>query len=105
MSAIRHVEKSGVSIAFTATEKQGGSDIRRNMTKAKPVGRPGPGREYILTGHKWFCSAAGADIIFVIAQTEKGPGCFLVPRRLPDGTRNPISIERLKDKLGNKSNA
>ncbi|WP_432770921.1 acyl-CoA dehydrogenase family protein [Sphingopyxis sp.] len=75
------------------------------MTEAKPAGQSGPGREYILTGHKWFCSAAGADIIFVIAQTEKGPGCFLVPRWLPDGTRNPISLERLKDKLGNKSNA
>ncbi|MFC3787138.1 putative acyl-CoA dehydrogenase [Sphingopyxis italica] len=102
---IPHGEKSGISIAFTATEKQGGSDIRRNMTEAKPAGQPGPGREYILTGHKWFCSAAGADIIFVVAQTEKGPGCFLVPRWLPDGTRNPISLERLKDKLGNKSNA
>lgn len=102
---IPHWEKSGISIAFTATEKQGGSDIRRNSTQAKPAGAPGPGREYILTGHKWFCSAAGADIIFVVAQTEKGPGCFLVPRWLPDGTRNPISLERLKDKLGNKSNA
>lgn len=102
---IPHEEKRGISIAFTATEKQGGSDIRRNMTEAKPTGQPGPGREYILTGHKWFCSAAGADIIFVVAQTEKGPGCFLVPRWLPDGSRNPISLERLKDKLGNKSNA
>lgn len=102
---IPHDQKTGISIAFTATEKQGGSDIRRNMTEAKPAGQPGPGREYILTGHKWFCSAAGADIIFVVAQTEKGPGCFLVPRWLPDGTRNPISLERLKDKLGNKSNA
>jgi putative acyl-CoA dehydrogenase len=102
---ISHAEKTGISIAFTATEKQGGSDIRRNMTEARPAGQAGPGREYILTGHKWFCSAAGADIIFVVAQTEKGPGCFLVPRWLPDGTRNPISLERLKDKLGNKSNA
>lgn len=102
---IPHQEKSGISIAFTATEKQGGSDIRRNMTEAKPARQPGPGREYILTGHKWFCSAAGADVIFVIAQTEKGPGCFLVPRWLPDGNRNPISLERLKDKLGNRSNA
>jgi putative acyl-CoA dehydrogenase len=102
---IPHEQKTGISIAFTATEKQGGSDIRRNMTRALPAGQTGPGREYILTGHKWFCSAAGADIIFVVAQTEKGPGCFLVPRWLPDGTRNPISLERLKDKLGNKSNA
>ena len=102
---IPHSQKNGISIAFTATEKQGGSDIRRNATTAVPAGQPGPGREYLLTGHKWFCSAAGADIIFVVAQTEKGPGCFLVPRWLPDGTRNPISLERLKDKLGNKSNA
>ncbi len=102
---ISHAEKTGISIAFTATEKQGGSDIRRNMTEARPAGQPGPGREYLLTGHKWFCSAAGADIIFVVAQTDKGPGCFLVPRWLPDGSRNPISLERLKDKLGNKSNA
>lgn len=102
---IPHWEKSGVSIAFTATEKQAGSDIRRATTEARPAGKAGPGQEYILHGHKFFCSAAGADIIFVVAQTEKGPGCFLVPRWLPDGSRNPISLERLKDKLGNKSNA
>lgn len=102
---IPHWEKKGISIAFTSTEKQGGSDIRRNSTLAAPTGQRGPGNEYVLTGHKWFCSAAGADIIFVVAQTENGPGCFLVPRWLPDGTRNPISLERLKDKLGNKSNA
>ncbi|MCB1475071.1 MAG: acyl-CoA dehydrogenase family protein [Rhodobiaceae bacterium] len=102
---VPHWEKKGISIAFTSTEKQGGSDIRRNTTFAKPVGQAGPGKEYTLHGHKFFCSAAGADIIFVVAQTEKGPGCFLVPRWLPDGSRNPISLERLKDKLGNKSNA
>lgn len=101
---IPHGEKNGITMAFTSTEKQGGSDIRRNTTFATPAGQPGPGNEYLLTGHKWFCSAAGADIIFVVAQTEKGPGCFLVPRWLPDGTRNPISLERLKDKLGNRSN-
>jgi len=102
---IPHWEKRGITLAFTSTEKQGGSDIRRNTTFATPTGPKGPGNEYLLTGHKWFCSAAGADIIFVVAQTEKGPGCFLVPRWLPDGSRNPISLERLKDKLGNKSNA
>ena len=102
---IPHGQKRGLNLAFTATEKQAGSDIRQNTTTARPAGAPGPGREYILTGHKWFCSAAGADVIFVVAQTGKGPGCFLVPRWLPDGTRNPISLERLKDKLGNKSNA
>src|SRR5271155_4807146 len=98
-------KKRGLNIAFSSTEKQGGSDIRQNTTRARPVGSPGPGREYVLNGHKYFCSAAGADIIFVVAQTEKGPGCFLVPRWLPDGSRNPISLERLKDKLGNRSNA
>jgi putative acyl-CoA dehydrogenase len=102
---IPHGEKRGITLAFTSTEKQGGSDIRRNTTFATPIGPKGPGAEYLLRGHKWFCSAAGADIIFVVAQTEKGPGCFLVPRWLPDGSRNPISLERLKDKLGNKSNA
>ncbi|WP_201744714.1 acyl-CoA dehydrogenase family protein [Neoaquamicrobium microcysteis] len=101
---IPHGEKNSITMAFTSTEKQGGSDIRRNTTFATPAGQPGPGNEYLLTGHKWFCSAAGADIIFVVAQTEKGPGCFLVPRWLSDGTRNPISLERLKDKLGNRSN-
>jgi putative acyl-CoA dehydrogenase len=102
---IPHWQKKGITLAFTSTEKQGGSDIRGNTTFASPTGQKGPGNEYILNGHKWFCSAAGADVIFVVAQTEKGPGCFLVPRWLPDGARNPISLERLKDKLGNKSNA
>jgi putative acyl-CoA dehydrogenase len=103
--AIPHSEKTGITLAFTSTEKQGGSDIRRNTTSAQPAACAGPGEEYLLRGHKWFCSSAGADVIFVVAQTEKGPGCFLVPRWLPDGTRNPISIERLKTKLGNRSNA
>jgi putative acyl-CoA dehydrogenase len=98
-------QKRGLNIAFSSTEKQGGSDIRQNTTQARPVGLPGAGREYVLSGHKYFCSAAGADIIFIVAQTENGPGCFLVPRWLPDGSRNPISLERLKDKLGNRSNA
>lgn len=100
-----HFEKKGVTIAFSVTEKQGGSDVRRASTEATPLAEAGPGREYLLRGHKWFCSAAGADAIFIVAQTAKGLGCFLVPRWLDDGSRNPISIERLKDKLGNKSNA
>lgn len=103
--AIPHSQKSGITAAFTATEKQGGSDVRRNATTAVPVAAGGPGREYLISGHKWFCSAAGADVIFVVAQTKEGPSCFLVPRWLPDGSRNPISLERLKNKLGNKSNA
>ncbi len=100
-----HYEKRGVTVAFSVTEKQGGSDVRGVSTEAKPIGQAGPGREYLLRGHKWFCSAAGADVIFIVAQTAQGLGCFLVPRWLDDGSRNPISIERLKDKLGNKSNA
>ena len=100
-----HYEKNCVTAAFSLTEKQGGSDVRAGTTTATPVGKPGPGQEYILRGHKFFCSAAGADLIFIGAQTAKGLGVFLVPRWLDDGSRNPISIERLKDKLGNKSNA
>lgn len=96
--------KTGATCAFAATEKQGGSDIRRNSTVARPAGQAGPGREYLLTGHKWFVSAAGADVILASAQTENGPSMFLLPRWLPDGTRNLISIERLKDKMGNHSN-
>ncbi|MES2481704.1 MAG: acyl-CoA dehydrogenase family protein [Pseudomonadota bacterium] len=98
-------EKTGLTAAFSSTEKQGGSDVRANKTFATPVGRRGPGQEYLLSGHKWFCSAAAGDVFFIVAQTDKGPSCFFAPKWLPDGTRNPISLERLKDKLGNKSNA
>lgn len=98
-------EKSGLTAAFSSTEKQGGSDVRSNKTVARPAGRRGPGEEYLISGHKWFCSAASGDVFFIVAQTEKGPSCFLAPKWLPDGTRNPIAFERLKDKLGNKSNA
>ena len=87
------------------TEKQGGSDVRANATRAVPVAQPGPGREYLLTGHKWFCSAPMSDAFLVLAQTRSGLSCFLVPRVLADGTRNPFAIARLKNKLGNRSNA
>ncbi len=97
--------KTGLTAAFSSTEKQGGSDVRSNATVAIPVGRRGPGEEYLISGHKWFCSAAAGDVFFIVAQTERGPSCFLAPKWFPDGTRNPISLERLKDKLGNKSNA
>lgn len=97
-------QKTGATAAFAATEKQGGSDLRGNTTVALPVGTPGPGREYLLTGHKWFVSSAGADVILVSARTEKGISLFSVPRWLPDGTRNLINIERIKDKMGNTSN-
>ncbi|MBV8499451.1 MAG: acyl-CoA dehydrogenase family protein [Candidatus Eremiobacteraeota bacterium] len=87
------------------TEKQGGSDVRANTTRAEPAAARGPGREYRLRGHKWFCSAPMSDAFLVLAQTGKGLSCFLVPRVLPDGTRNAFAIARLKDKLGNRSNA
>jgi putative acyl-CoA dehydrogenase len=98
-------EKRGVLFGMAMTEKQGGSDVRANTTRAVPVGAGGPGGEYLLTGHKWFCSAPMCDAFLVLAQTERGVSCFLMPRWLPDGTRNRIYIQRLKDKLGNKSNA
>ena len=84
------------------TEKQGGSDVRANTTRAEPLAADG---EYLLTGHKWFCSAPMCDAFLVLAQAPGGLTCFLVPRVLPDGTRNSFRIQRLKDKLGNRSNA
>jgi putative acyl-CoA dehydrogenase len=87
------------------TEKQGGSDVRANQTRAVPIASPGAGREYLLTGHKWFCSAPMNDAFLVLAQSAGGLSCYLVPRVLPDGTRNAFAIARLKNKLGNRSNA
>src|SRR5438309_1882283 len=87
------------------TEKQGGSDVRANTTSAAPAGAGGPGGEYRLTGHKWFCSAPMSDAFLVLAQAPRGLSCFLLPRVLDDGSRNAFHIERLKDKLGNRSNA
>ncbi len=87
------------------TEKQGGSDVRANTTTAIPLNGGGPGAEYEITGHKWFCSAPMCDAFLVLAQTESGVSCFLMPRFLPDGERNRFHIQRLKDKLGNRSNA
>ena len=98
-------QKKGALIGMAMTEKQGGSDVRANTTRARPIGRGGPGGEYLLTGHKWFCSAIMNDAFLTLAQTERGLSCFLVPRFKPDGTQNPIAIQRLKDKLGNRSNA
>lgn len=97
--------KAGAIAGMAMTEKQGGSDVRANTTRAVPVHAAGRGREYVLTGHKWFCSAPMSDLFLVLAYTEAGLSCFAVPRRLPDDTRNAIRIERLKDKLGNRSNA
>ncbi|MER6202516.1 acyl-CoA dehydrogenase family protein [Streptomyces sp. NPDC001586] len=95
-------QKAGVLFGMGMTEKQGGSDVRANTTAATPLGTSG---EYLLTGHKWFCSAPMCDGFLVLAQAPGGLTCFLVPRVLPDGTRNVFAIQRLKDKLGNKSNA
>jgi putative acyl-CoA dehydrogenase len=97
--------KRGVLVGMAMTEKQGGSDVRANTTRAVPTGPGGPGGEHLLTGHKWFCSAPMCDAFLVLAQAPGGLSCFLLPRVLPDGTRNGFRIQRLKDKLGNRSNA
>lgn len=99
--------KRGATFGMAMTEKQGGSDVRANTTTARPVGDGGPGGEYRLTGHKWFCSAPMSDGFLALAQTGGGdrPSCFLVPRWLPDGSTNVFRIQRLKDKLGDRSNA
>jgi putative acyl-CoA dehydrogenase len=98
-------EKVGNTIGMGMTEKQGGSDVRANTTRAHPVGAGGPGQLYELVGHKWFFSAPMCDAFLVLAQTDAGISCFLMPRFAPDGTLNAIRIQRLKDKLGDWSNA
>jgi putative acyl-CoA dehydrogenase len=95
-------DKAGVLFGMGMTEKQGGSDVRANTTTATPLAEAGT---YALTGHKWFCSAPMSDGFLVLAQAPEGLTCFLVPRVLADGTRNVFLIQRLKDKLGNRSNA
>jgi len=94
-------EKDGLTIGMAMTEKQGGSDVRSNTTRAEPSGDGG----YLLTGHKWFCSAPMSDAFLTLAQAPDGLTCFLVPRWRPDGERNAIRLMRLKDKLGDRSNA
>jgi putative acyl-CoA dehydrogenase len=98
-------EKGSAIAGMAMTEKQGGSDVRANTTFARPLNGGGAGAEYELVGHKWFCSAPMSDVFLVLAQTDEGLSCFLMPRVLPDGTRNAFHIQRLKDKLGNHSNA
>ena len=93
-------EKNGITVGMAMTEKQGGSDVRANTTRAEPA--DGAWR---LRGHKWFCSAPMSDAFLTLAHTEKGLSCFLLPRITPDGARNAIHLQRLKDKLGNRSNA
>lgn len=93
-------QKQAVTFGMAMTEKQGGSDVRANTTVATPTAD-----HYVLTGHKWFCSAPQSDAFLVLAQLPEGLSCFLVPRVLPGGQRNPFFIQRLKTKLGNTSNA
>src|SRR2546421_3611244 len=98
-------DKRGLLAGMGMTERQGGSDVRANTTRADPVAGGGPGGEYVLSGHKWFCSAPMSDVFLVLAQAPQGLSCFLLPRVLPDGSLNGFRIQRLKDKLGNRSNA
>jgi putative acyl-CoA dehydrogenase len=97
--------KPGNLLGMGLTEKQGGSDVRANTSTAVPVNGGGPGGEYRITGHKWFTSAPMCDAFLLLAQAPEGISCFLVPRILPDGARNQLRLMRLKDKLGNRSNA
>ncbi|GAA5316839.1 MAG: acyl-CoA dehydrogenase family protein [Candidatus Pelagadaptatus aseana] len=102
---IHHRHKSGVTIGMAMTEKQGGSDVRRNSTRAYPVAQPGPGQLYELVGHKYFVSAPMCDAFLVLAQAAGGISCFLVPRWRDDDSKNPLQVLRLKNKMGNVSNA
>jgi len=94
-------QKRGVTLGMGMTEKQGGSDLRSNVTTASPKGR----REYAIVGHKWFFSAPMSDAFLILAQAPGGLSCFFLPRFTPDGAVNAIRIQRLKDKLGDRSNA
>ena len=98
-------DKAAVTMGMAMTEKQGGSDVRAGTTQAVPDGQDDWGARYRLTGHKWFCSAPMCDAFLVLAQAPGGLSCFFLPRVLPDGTRNTLRIQRLKDKLGNQANA
>lgn len=102
-----YFDKKGLTIGMAMTEKQGGSDVRANTTYAIPAenDKRDAGDVYYITGHKWFCSAPMCDGFLTLAQTEKGLSCFLFPRWKPDGVKNDFRIQRLKDKLGNRSNA
>jgi putative acyl-CoA dehydrogenase len=98
-------QKQGVTIGMAMTEKQGGSDVRSNSTRAFPIGSGGPGQAYELVGHKYFVSAPMCDAFLVLAQAPGGLSCFLLPRWRPDGSKNPMQVLRLKKKMGNTSNA
>ncbi len=99
-------QKRGMLVGMGMTEKQGGSDVRSNSTLARPAGNAeGRGAPYLLTGHKWFFSAPMCDAHLVLARTKAGLSCFFVPRFAPDGSKNAVLVQQLKDKLGNRSNA
>jgi putative acyl-CoA dehydrogenase len=98
-------DKPGLTMGMGMTEKQGGSDVRANTTQATADGSDGWGQRFRLSGHKWFMSAPMCDAFLVLAQAPAGLSCFFLPRVLPDGSANPIRIQRLKDKLGNRANA
>lgn len=98
-------QKAGLTVGMGMTEKQGGSDVRANSTRAFPIGSGGPAQPYELVGHKFFLSAPMCDLFLVLAQAPGGLSCFLVPRWRPDGTKNPLQVLRLKKKMGNVSNA
>jgi len=102
---VPHTEKQALTIGMGMTEKQGGSDVRANTTRAYPIAAEGPGEAYELVGHKWFTSAPMCDAFLVLAQTDSGLSCFLVSRWRTDGSKNPIQVQRLKNKMGNVSNA
>jgi putative acyl-CoA dehydrogenase len=97
--------KSAITVGMAMTEKQGGSDVRSNTTRAYPVGAAGPGQPYELVGHKYFVSAPMCDVFLVLAQAPGGLSCFLLPRWRPDGSKNALQLIRLKRKMGNASNA
>ncbi|GGO79810.1 acyl-CoA dehydrogenase [Marinobacterium nitratireducens] len=98
-------QKPGLTIGMAMTEKQGGSDVRANTTRAYPLDTGGPGQAYELVGHKYFVSAPMSDAYLVLAQAPGGLSCFLLPRWRPDGSKNPLQIQRLKNKMGNVANA
>jgi len=102
---VPYADKLGLTIGMAMTEKQGGSDVRANTTRAYPIGAEGPAAAYELIGHKYFVSAPMCDAFMVLAQAPGGLTCFLLPRWRPDGTKNPFQVLRLKRKMGNISNA
>ncbi len=104
--AIHAAQKPGATVGMVMTEKQGGSDLRATLTTARPASaRRGSSADYLITGHKWFFSVPMSDLFLTLAQTETGLSCFLATGWLPDGSRNRLKLQRLKDKCGNKSNA